>query len=97
MQIRLQAMLKLGTMGVHPWFVQEQIDQAFKQEARVAEPEDAQVKARLEKGLALLTLLPTIAEQSAFLASLPKSAQAAACRLYFSLIADAAETPRVVH
>ena len=83
MQMRLEAMLQLGTMGVHPWFAQEQIDQAFKQDSSAVDFEDAQVKARLEKGLALLTLLPTIAEQSAFLASLPKSAQAAACRLYF--------------
>jgi len=96
-QTTLQSILELGALGIHPLFAQEQIQRAFQHEHTVTDTEDVQVKARLERGLAQVTLLPTIGEQAEFIASLPASAQSAVCRLYFTLIGEAKYAERVVH
>ena len=96
-QTTLQSILELGTLGIHPLFAQEQIQRAFQYENKHADILDGQAKARLERGLAQVALLPTIGEQAEFIASLPASAQSAVCRLYFSLIGEAKYREKVVH
>ena len=96
-QIRLQALLKLGRTGSHPLFGPELIARTFQRTECSRFSEDSAVRARLEKGLAQVTLLPTVSEQAEFIASLPVSAQAAVCQMYFALVGESVGLDKVYH
>ena len=96
-QIRLQFLLNLGRKGFHPLFGKELIERAFKRTGDSRLSEDSVVRARLEKGLAQVTLLPTVSEQAEFIASLPASAQSAVCQMYFALVGESAGADKVYH